>query len=89
MEESPWLIFQDEKFGWDRAGMHTFAEGDHLTVLDDDGSVLWAGVIRGRKTGFFSRLAAGSCDWHPEEVAAETWQGWFRRSPPTRAVLRR
>lgn len=94
MEEPPWLIFQDEKYaespagGWSRDGMHTFAEGDHLTILGEDGSVLWAGRLESRKTGWFSRLPASSCDWHPEDVPAETWSGWFRRSPSLRAVFR-
>ena len=93
MEESPWLTFQDEKYcesptgGWSREGLHRFAEGDHLTILGDDGEVLWTGVLEGRKSGWFSRLEAGSSDWHPEDVEAETWQGWFRRSPALRAVL--
>lgn len=92
MEEPPWHIFQDEKWadsregGWSREGMYTFRDGDRLTILEDDGSVLWAGQLRDRKSGWFSTLAASSCEWHPEEVPAETWSAWFRRSPALRAV---
>lgn len=43
------LVFQDEAYcnssGWEREGMHWLADGDVLTILNEDGSVLWHGTL--------------------------------------------
>lgn len=91
MEEPPWHIFQDRAFceglerGWERAGIHPLAEGSRLTIFDLDSRVLWSGEVKGRRLGWFGRLQASSCDWHPPEVPAEVWRGYFHRNPPLRA----
>lgn len=92
MEEPPWHIFQDRAYcdgpdrGWDRAGLHQLAEGSQLRVFDHDYRVLWSGQVKGRRQGWFGRLNAGSCDWHPREVPAEVWRSYFNRNPPLRAL---
>ena len=94
MEESPWHIFQDARFigpepgGWQREGIHQFQDGDHLTILAEDESVLWSGTFVTRKNGLFSKLHAGSCEWHPLDVPQAQWESWFVHQPPLRARYR-
>jgi hypothetical protein len=94
MEEPPWLIFQDASYcngpgeGWERDGMHTFADGGELTIFAMNGSVLWAGTFQSRRQSLFQKLHPGSPDWHPEGLDKNLWQSYFRRSPPLRACYR-
>ena len=86
MEESAWLIFQDERFAqgnqWSRQGMHQLGPGDQLTIFAPDGDVLWHGRLQWRRQGWF-----GPKTWGPKEVGEKQWQHWFELSPPLRARL--
>ncbi len=97
METERWHIFQDRTYaqdrvhGWQLEGMDRLEAGDRLTIFHDDGVVLWSGRLAARRRHRFSRrqLFPGDPAWHPVDVAAETWQGWFQQQPPLAATLER
>lgn len=46
-----WSVYDDDNRGYD--GLHTIEEGDHLTICDQLGHRIWAGIIRcDRKAGW-------------------------------------
>ncbi|MBK7201954.1 hypothetical protein [Candidatus Amarolinea dominans] len=96
MEEMPWHIFQDERFcgsrteGWLHAGIVQLGDGQHLTILNDEGQVMWAGVLHSRRLHWLGRRPTQpwNYQWHPLTVPAETWTAWFEAKPSYRAILR-
>lgn len=96
MEEMPWHIFQDERFcasrteGWLHAGIVQLGDGQHLTILNDEGQVMWAGELRARRLRWFDRHPTQPWNywWHPLTVPAATWTAWFGTTPSYRATLR-
>ena len=84
MEGEVWFIFQDERYAsgdqWQMEGLHQIAPGQHLTIFDAQGQVLWRGLLKLRKQGWFGRHTLV-----PPEVGEERWEAWFRHSPPLRA----
>ena len=93
MEESPWLIFQDELFtqgeSWHPQGVMRLEPRDHLTIFAPDTSVLFQGQLETRRRGWFAKLYPGSSEWFPVEVGEKRWNEWFRHQPPLRARLTR
>ena len=97
MEGDVWLIFQDRAYardregGWDMAGMYRLQEKDALTIFDEQGQVLWSGVIATRPSGLFNlfKRRPGHPDWSPTDVSLIDWHNWFRHQPPLEAILKR
>lgn len=91
IEEMPWLILQDENFaasrlhGWQREGMHRLSEGDHLTIMSDDGQVVWTGILHTRRIKW-RKITPQDYRWHPPDVDYQKWQDWFGARPPHRAI---
>ncbi len=91
MEEPPWLVFQgrspdgDER--WDRGLMRRLDGGDRLTIIGDDGEVLWSGALRWRRLGLFGIV--GPRTLAPAGIDEALWRSWFVRKPPLVARWRR
>lgn len=66
------------------------SSGQHLTVFDDDGAVLWSGKLHFVRRGWRDqhRLGAGIwSDCKQKGVSYAQWMDWFWRQPPLRAAL--
>ena len=98
MEGDVVWAFQDASFAasrlsaWEHAGLVFLGEGDHLTILEDDGTVLFSGLLSLRtREGCLGlgRVPASEGGWVPAGVEKEAWIAWMWRHPPLRAVLTR
>lgn len=96
MEGERWHVFQDIAFaqdrahGWRREGMYLLQTGDRLTILADDGHLLWQGTLAARRLRWFGRkVSPYEPEWHPVDVSMAVWLGWFRQRPVSRARLAR
>lgn len=95
---------QDEKYisedgkRWQYDGLNPLQDGDHLTVLNDDGSVFWEGTIKLEYKRNYQpypmnpshgQQAVGGCWVHglQEDVEPEQWLNMFAEQ--RKAVLRR
>ncbi len=90
-----WRIFQDARFcasrteGWSPAGIIRLEDGQHLTVFDDAGVILWSGRLQARQLSRCERhhTQPWQPGWHPVGVPDETWAAWFNAHPALRARL--
>jgi hypothetical protein len=95
MEGEAWRIFQDAAHatsriaGWRMEGMICLAPGQHLTIYDDAGAALYAGVLRAHRMHWWSRRQLLPVDtrWAPRGILMPVWEGWFRAHPPLAAQL--
>ena len=88
--------FQDSAYaasrlaGWDPNGLYWLQRGDRLKIFDDDGALLWQGVIEPvARINLVKRVTPGDGDWFPKGVPLETWREWMWRHPPYAAELER
>lgn len=96
MEGEVWRIFQDRNHaqsregGWTLTGMHCLQTGQELTILAEDGAILWTGPIAPTRSGWLGwrTLHPRDPNWTPPEIPLEQWQTWFQASPPLAAVLK-
>ncbi|MGI0494336.1 hypothetical protein ACN4EG_21325 [Alkalinema pantanalense CENA528] len=96
MEGEVWRIFQDgqaaqsREAGWQLTGMHRLQTGQELTILAEDGAVLWTGPIEPIRVGWFRwrRIFPDDPDWAPPGIPLAQWASWFRASPPLAAILK-
>lgn len=64
--------------------------GDRLTILNHDGTTLWAGVIQfvPRRCRDNHKLATGIWSYEKQKgVSYAEWMDWFWRQPPLKAAL--
>lgn len=88
--------FQDAAFaasrdaGWNLDGLCDIRRGDKLTIFDEDGAVLWSGVIDPvTRISAWQRVTPGDGNWFPKGVTLETWRAWLWHRPPLAAELER
>ncbi len=88
--------FQDAAYaesraaGWDPRGLYWLQHLDHLKIFDDDGAVLWQGVIVPMsRLNWRTRVSHTDGSWFPKGVSLETWRAWMWRHPPYAAELER
>ena len=90
---APAHVFQDARFalsrteGWEAPGLILLGAGHRLTILADDGAILWSGRLVPRRT--WRRWISGRRDegWIPENTDQADWDAYFRRHPPLNARL--
>jgi len=93
-----WTFYEDGKEGY--GGLHNLEAGDHLTILDDDGSELFSGIIKpNREIGKqviplnpeYSQPVALGCwiHWTQDGFLPDDWAKLFFKKPPLRAILRK
>lgn len=59
--------------------------GDHLTIFNEDGTVLWSGQIEWVRKNWWQRhqLDNDVWSWHKQKgVKYADWIGWFWHKPP-------
>jgi hypothetical protein len=64
--------------------------GQHLTIYDTDGKILWSGKIQFVKRGFFDHHKLDAEIWSyikQKDVSYADWMDWFWRRPPLKAKL--
>lgn len=94
LEGVVWLVFQDARYAtgrehdWRFEGMHQLGIGDQLTIFDNNGAVLWSGVIAPRRVGILGlrKLNPDHYEWSPEGISRETWMGWLSQHPSLAAT---
>lgn len=81
-EGNRWSVYDKEVGGYE--GLHVLENGDHLTVYDDDDSILFEGVIRQiRAYGFGGtvrdEITGRDVYWPPAPLLGGwTQEGWNR-----------
>jgi hypothetical protein len=86
-------IFQDRSHatgrdgGWRYEGMHSLCEGDELTILADDGAVLWSGRVGSMGCDGRLEIMPATSAWVPPGIDPAQWREWFCASPSLCAVL--
>lgn len=66
------------------------ANGQHLTIYAEDGSVLWSGTLRFVKRRWWEQHKLSYEIWaneKPAGVSYARWMEWFAHEPPLKATV--
>jgi hypothetical protein len=71
---------------WPIDKMFALSPGSELTIVGDDGAILWSGTLVLRRLGLFGLF--GRRALIPRGIDPESWRSWFERRPPLTARYR-
>lgn len=74
----------------DAGGIIWLRNGLYLTILAENGDVLWAGIIQLRRRGWFEQHHLSNKIWSnttQKDISYNQWITWFWQKPPLRATL--